>query len=190
MIGSRAEVQCGNVSGVNYTWRGPANVTLPTPLTIPSISVSDDQSTYTCIADTSTNPINCQNQEKSFVLEVIDRNVINVQVQPLELNYGSDGIISCCISLNTAIGPNTSVLTVKWYHNNEQLNSSMDLKQLNATCIESNITLNNIRLEDAGDYACNVSIGNEDYVMDTQFYNFSNNCSIYSNYMYGRFLLH
>ena len=138
-----------------------------------------------------------KNHLHQLFLYSLDTNVINVQVQPLELNYGSDGIISCCISLNTAIGPNTSVLTVKWYHNNEQLNSSMDLKQLNATCIESNITLNNIRLEDAGDYACNVSIGNEDYVMDTQsvcvfgkFYNFSNNCSIYSNYMYGRFLLH
>ena len=53
MIGSRAEIQCGNISGVSYTWRGPANVTHPAPLTIPSVSVSDDQSTYTCIADTS-----------------------------------------------------------------------------------------------------------------------------------------
>ena len=77
-------------------------------------------------------------------------------------------MISCFISLNTAIGPDTSVLTVKWYHNNEQFNSAMDLQQLNATCIESNITLNNIQLEDAGDYTCNVSIGNDDYATDTQ----------------------
>ena len=104
---------------------------------------------------------------------------MKVQVQPLELNYGRDGIISCFISLNTAIGPDTSVLTVKWYHNNEQLNSAMDLQQLNATYIESNITLNNIQLEDARDYTCNVSIGKDDYVTDTQsicvfgkFYNF------------------
>ena len=97
-------------------------------------------------------------------------------------------MISCFISLNTAIGPDASVLIVKWDHNNEQLNSTMDLQQLNATCIESNITLNNIQLEDAGDYTCNVSIGNDDYVMDTQsvcvfgkLYNFSNNCSIYSD---------
>ena len=97
-------------------------------------------------------------------------------------------MISCFISLNTAICPDTSVLTVKWYHNNEQLNSSMDLQQLNATYIESNITLNNIRLEDAGNYTCNVSIGNDDYVTDTQslcvfgkFYNFSNDFSIYSD---------
>ena len=95
-------------------------------------------------------------------------------------------MISCFISLNTAIGLDTSVVTVKWYHNNEQLNSSMDLQQLNATYIESNITLNNIQLEDAGDYACNVSIGNDDYVMDTQsvcvlgkFYTFKNNLSHY-----------
>ena len=92
-------------------------------------------------------------------------------------------MISCFISLNTAIGSDTSVLTVKWYHNNKQLNSSMDLQQLNATYIESNI-----RLEDAGDYTCNVSIGNDDYVMDTQsvcvfgkFCSFSNDFSIYSD---------
>ena len=91
-----------------------------------------------------------------------------MQVQTQELKYGSNGMISCFISLNTAIGPDTSVLTVKWYHNNEQLNSAMDLQQLNATYIESNITLNNIQLEDAGDYTCNASIGNDDYVMGTQ----------------------
>ena len=78
MIGSRAEIQCGDVPGVNYTWRGPANETLPTPLTIPSVSVSDDQSTYTCIAVTSTNPINCQNSEKSFALEVIGKHELSI----------------------------------------------------------------------------------------------------------------
>ena len=85
-----------------------------------------------------------------------------------ELKYSSDGMISCFISLNTAIGPNTSDLIVMWYHNYEQINRTMDLQQLNATHIERNITINNIQLEDAGNYTCNVSIGNDDYVMDTQ----------------------
>ena len=114
-----------------------------------------------------------------LLLFIPETNVVKVQVQPQHLNYGSDGMISCCISLNTAIGPDTSVLTVKWYHNDTKLNSGMDLQQLNATYIESNITLNNIRLEDARNYTCDVSIGNDDYVMDTQsvcvfgkFYNF------------------
>ena len=78
MIGSRAEIQCGNVSGVNYTWKGPANETLPAPLTIPSVSVSDDQSTYTCIADTSANPMICPTQEQSFVLEVIGKYEVSI----------------------------------------------------------------------------------------------------------------
>ena len=103
-----------------------------------------------------------------MLLFIPETNVVNVQVQPLELKYNNDGIIFCFISLNTAVGPDTSVLTVKWYHNNEQLNGSMDLQQLNATYIESKITLNNIQLEDAGDYTCNVSIGNDDYATDTQ----------------------
>ena len=103
-----------------------------------------------------------------LLLFIPETNVIKVQVQPQKLNYNGDGIISCFISLDTAIGPDTSVLTVKWYHNNEQLTSAMDLQQLNATCIESNITLSDIQLEDAGDYTCNVLIGNDDYVNDTQ----------------------
>ena len=73
MIGSRAEIQCGNVSGVNYTWRGPTNEIHTDPLTIASVSVSDDQSTYICIADTSANPMNCPTQEQSFALEVIGK---------------------------------------------------------------------------------------------------------------------
>ena len=77
-------------------------------------------------------------------------------------------MISCFITLNTAIGPNTSVLTVEWYHNNEQLDSAMDLRQISTSYFESKITINNIQLEDAGDYTCNVSIGNDEYVMDTQ----------------------
>ena len=98
----------------------------------------------------------------------VDTNVVNVEVHPQELKYSSNGMISCFITLNTAIGLNTSVLTVEWYHNNGQLDSAMDLRQISTTYIESKITINNIQLEDAGDYACSVSIGNDDYVMDTQ----------------------
>ena len=115
-----------------------------------------------------------------------------------ELKYGSDGMISCFILLDTAIGPNISDLIVLWYHNDDQLNSAMNLQQLNDTYIERNLTINNIRLEDAGNYTCNVSIGNDDYVMDTQsvcvfgkfnmYHIYTNNCSNYSDY--ERCLLH
>ena len=94
---------------------------------------------------------------------------MKVQVLPQELKYNTDGMISCFILLNTAIGFNTSVLTVEWYHNNEHLMSINDSQELqNTAYIESRITINNIQLEDAGDYTCNVSIGNDEYVMDTQ----------------------
>ena len=78
MIGSRAKIQCGNASGVNYTWRGPTNEIHTDPLTIASVSVSDDRSTYTCIADTSANPMSCLTQEKSFVLEVIGKYEVSI----------------------------------------------------------------------------------------------------------------
>ena len=97
----------------------------------------------------------------------LDTNIVKVQVHPQELKYSSDGMISCFISLNTAIGFNTSVLSVKWYHNNQHLMSVNDLQQINDTYIKSNITINNIQREDAGNYTCNVSIEN-DYMMDTE----------------------
>ena len=72
MIGSRAEIQCGNVSGVNYTWRGHTNI-LADPLNISPVSVSDDQSNYTCTANIPSNPMNCQIQNESIVLKVIGK---------------------------------------------------------------------------------------------------------------------
>ena len=94
--------------------------------------------------------------------------VVNVQVQPQELMYNTDGIINCFILLDAAIGPDTSDLMVLWNHNNDQLNSTMNLQQINDTYIESKITINNIQLEDAGNYTCSASIGNVNYVMGTQ----------------------
>ena len=73
MVGSRAEIHCGNVPNVTYTWRGPTNETLPDPLIISSVSVSDDQSNYTCIANIPSNPMNCQTQEDSIALDVLGK---------------------------------------------------------------------------------------------------------------------
>ena len=73
MVGSRAEIHCGNVPGVTYTWRGPTNETLSDPLIISSVSVSDNQSTYTCIAIIPSNPMHCQTEEQSIALNVISK---------------------------------------------------------------------------------------------------------------------
>ena len=73
IIGSKTEIQCGNASNVTYTWIGPTNETLADPLIISSVSVSDDQSTYTCIANIPSNPTNCQTEEESIVIKVIGK---------------------------------------------------------------------------------------------------------------------
>ena len=73
MIGSTAEIQCGNVSGVNYTWRGATNEILTNPLTISPVSVSYGQSNYTCTASIPSNPMNCQTQVENIVLNIIGK---------------------------------------------------------------------------------------------------------------------
>ena len=73
MVGSRAEIHCGNVPGVNYTWRGPTNEISTDPLIISPVSVSDDHSNYTCIANIPSNLTNCQSEEESIVVNVIGK---------------------------------------------------------------------------------------------------------------------
>ena len=73
MVGSRAEIQCGNVPSVNYTWREPTNEISNDPLIIQSVSVSDDESTYKCIANIPSNLMDCQTEEKSIVVNVIGK---------------------------------------------------------------------------------------------------------------------
>ena len=74
MVGSRAEIQCGNVPGVTYTWRGPTDEIISTdPLTISSVSVSNEQSIYTCIANIPSNPMNCQSLEEGILVNVIGK---------------------------------------------------------------------------------------------------------------------
>ena len=56
-----------------YTWRGPTNEISNDPLIIQSVSVSDDQSNYTCIANIPSNPMNCQTQQESIALDVLGK---------------------------------------------------------------------------------------------------------------------
>ena len=73
MIGSTAEIQCGNVLGVNYTWSGRTNKMFADPLNISPVSVSDNQSNYTCTANIPSNPMNCQTQNENILLKVIGK---------------------------------------------------------------------------------------------------------------------
>ena len=72
-VGSRAEIQCGNLPGVTYTWRGLTNKISNDPLIIQSVSVSDNQSNYTCMANIPSNPMHCQTEEQSIALNVISK---------------------------------------------------------------------------------------------------------------------
>ena len=73
MVGSRADIHCENVPGVNYTWQGPTNEISDDPLIISSVSVSDDESTYTCIANIPSNPMTCQTKQESIALDVLGK---------------------------------------------------------------------------------------------------------------------
>ena len=80
---------------------------------------------------------------------------------PLQTGYiGSSVVFLCNITLNTVIGPDLSVLTYYWYHNNIDITNRSEIleqnKEINATTIIINIT--SIQTLNAGKYICRAGI--------------------------------
>ena len=80
----------------------------------------------------------------------------------LQTEYiGSSTVIVCNITLNTAIGPDLSVLNYYWYYNiditsnNQRLNPllSIDRKTFNST-----LQITSVKASNAGLYQCNAGI--------------------------------
>ena len=79
-------------------------------------------------------------------------------------------IISCIITLSSAIGPDHSALRVTWQHNNQTV--SHDKVQVSPTqgvsnVFYSNLTLHQVSQHDGGVYNCAASLtGNETTIAD------------------------
>ena len=98
---------------------------------------------------------------------IIDTNVVKVEVQSQKLKYSSNGNISCFITLNTDIGPDTSVLTVEWYHNNNSIiNNTLkyivsSLAKGFAKEFNSTLQISQVESSHSGNYMCVARIGEE-----------------------------
>ena len=79
----------------------------------------------------------------------------------LQTGYiGSSTVILCNITLNTAIGPDLSILNYYWYHGNtELLNQSEPLQSsLDSMVFTSRLNRTSIEVYNAGEYKCIASI--------------------------------
>ena len=72
----------------------------------------------------------------------------------------SSAVIACNITLNTAIGPDLSVLNYTWYYNNIDVSKKSNMleqkKQDNKVMTILNIS--SVQLSDTGTYKCSANI--------------------------------
>ena len=102
--------------------------------------------------------------EKQIILNFfcyIDTYVLTVSMSPEQTAcVNSSAVIACNITLNTAIGPDLSVLNYTWYHNNIDVSKKSNMlkqkKQDNKVMTILNIS--SVQLSDTGTYKCSANI--------------------------------
>ena len=73
-------------------------------------------------------------------------------------------VIECTITLNTAIGPDLSVINYYWYHNDIKLNTTNNItyEYNNETTFITRLTITSVQIANGGTYKCEAGIvGNQ-----------------------------
>ena len=88
----------------------------------------------------------------------VDTTVIHMSVSSFQtVTIGSSAVIECNITLNTAIGPDLSVLNYYWYHDNNMLKQGPSLQIINRKTY-SKLEINPFKASNAGIYQCSACI--------------------------------
>ena len=92
----------------------------------------------------------------------------------MTVTLGLSAIIVCNITLNTAIGPDLSVLNYTWYQNNIDITNSSEILDQNNTnnTITTIHDIMSVQLSDAGVYECSAGIIGNNLTMNA----FSKSC--------------
>ena len=79
----------------------------------------------------------------------------------------SSTVIVCNITLNTAIGPDLSVLNYNWYHNNTNITKRNELLEQNeeTNVVTTRLNITSVQPSNAGIYHCRASIIDGDGIM-------------------------
>ena len=78
----------------------------------------------------------------------------------VSVTIGSSTVIVCNITLNTAIGPDISVLNVYWYHNNIDITSRSEILEQNkeTNTVTTILNITSVQPSYAGVYECRAGI--------------------------------
>ena len=85
----------------------------------------------------------------------------------MTVTIGSSTVIVCNITLNTAIGPDLSVLNYYWYHNNIDITNRSEIFDQNkdtSNTITIILNITSVEPESAGVYECRTGIVGGDVV--------------------------
>ena len=78
-------------------------------------------------------------------------------------------VIECTITLNTAIGPDLSVINYYWYHNDIKLNTTNNItyEYNNETTFITRLTITSVQITNGGTYKCEAGIVGNQLVSNT-----------------------
>ena len=90
----------------------------------------------------------------------IDTYVLTLSMSPEQRAcVNSSAVIACNITLNTAIGPDLSVLNYTWYHNNIDITKKSNmLEQEQGNKVMTILNISSVQLSDTGTYECSANI--------------------------------
>uniref|UniRef100_A0A1X7SSM7 Ig-like domain-containing protein n=1 Tax=Amphimedon queenslandica TaxID=400682 RepID=A0A1X7SSM7_AMPQE len=146
-------------------------------LMIPSILPSHNNTQYNCTIMIETNPSDCSTQSKVITLRVKATYIDSVFITPTSIVgffINSTVVLTCTISLNTGIGPDTPFISHYWYQYSTDITNRSTPLLINGDSKNLVTTLNitSVQLSDAGVYQCRASIDGNDTVIS----NVSNLC--------------
>ena len=76
----------------------------------------------------------------------------------LTVTIGSSTVIVCNITLNTAIGPDLSVLNYTWYFDNTMTNLGVLLHDIDRQTFNTTLEITSVEPSNAGVYQCSAGI--------------------------------
>ena len=96
-----------------------------------------------------------------MIILISDTYVTTVTMKPtVTVTIGSSTVIVCNITLNTAIGPDLSVLNYYWYHNNVSVTKRSKILEKNeeTNTVTTILNITSVQPSIAGIYECRASI--------------------------------
>ena len=162
------------IRSIKWTDSDGAIISNTNTLILPNVVPSINNTEYTCTAEVDTNPGSCLPEKKaitidtksiafikliSFLFSLYLVTYVYSTFIPIRFSFliNSTVNIECIIILNTPVGPGIQP-NVTWYHNMTDITHYSSLRRNHDNLFTSILTIDSIKVSDAGVYHCNAGI--------------------------------